>query len=198
MQVAQLLVLQASLITSPGTTLWFRHSHRPSLGWKGGLMPERGSQTVRRRRLAAELRRLRERTDLTGDEAADLLGWCAGKISRIENHRIGVKPGGLRRLLVYEVEAAYCSELQALVRESIRPSRLESAALRLPDHSDYVSAEQDACTIWFWNPLVVPGLLETEGYAAAVIEAHQAIFRLPPPSPIGASNSAHAAGGAYS
>ncbi len=151
------------------------------IGGRGGLMPEHASQTIRRRRLAAELRRLREQTGLTGDEAADRLGWSASKISRIETHRIGVKPGDLRRLLdLYQVEAAYRDDLQALARESTQPSRVETAAARLPDYTDYVSAEQEARTIWFWNPVVVPGLLQTEEYAAAVIAGHQAMFRLPP------------------
>ena len=54
-------------------------------------MPDQGSQSVRRRRLAAELRRLRERAGLTGDEAAATLNWSGSKISRIELNRIGVK-----------------------------------------------------------------------------------------------------------
>jgi len=38
-------------------------------------VPDHGSPTVRRRRLAAELRRLRERAGFTGDEVAERLGW---------------------------------------------------------------------------------------------------------------------------
>src|SRR6266699_1099141 len=64
-----------------------------------GRVPEYGSPTVRRRRLAAELRRLRERAGFTGDEVADRLGWSGSKISRIELHRTGIKLADLVLLL---------------------------------------------------------------------------------------------------
>ncbi len=48
-------------------------------------MPEPASPIVPRRRLAAELRRLRERAGMTGEQVADRMGWSASKLSRIEN-----------------------------------------------------------------------------------------------------------------
>jgi transcriptional regulator with XRE-family HTH domain len=145
-------------------------------------MPDHGSQTIRRRRLAAELRRLRERAGLTGDEAADQLGWSASKISRIETHRIGVKPADLRRLLdLYDVDVLHREELQAFAQESTRSSKLESVAAGLPaDLADQVYAEQEASSIWTWNPLVIPGLLQTEAYAGGVLAGYQVMFRLAP------------------
>jgi transcriptional regulator with XRE-family HTH domain len=53
-------------------------------------VPERGSPSARGRRLATELRRLRERTGLTGEDVAQRLGWSGSKVSRIERHRTGV------------------------------------------------------------------------------------------------------------
>jgi len=145
-------------------------------------MPDHGSQTVRRRRLAAELRRLRERAGLTGDEAAAKLGWSGSKISRIELHRIGVKRDDLAKLLdLYRVESPYREELQALASESTRVGRLESVVAGLPaDYAEYLSAEDEARSIWNWDPLVVPGLLQTEDYARAVHAGYQSMFRLPP------------------
>jgi transcriptional regulator with XRE-family HTH domain len=145
-------------------------------------MPDHGSQTVRRRRLAAELRRLRERAGLTGDEAAAKLGWSGSKISRIELHRIGVKRDDLAKLLdLYRVESPYREELQALASESTRIGRLESVVAGLPaDYAEYLSAEDEARSIWNWDPLVVPGLLQTEDYARAVHAGYQSMFRLPP------------------
>ena len=58
-----------------------------------------GSPTVRRRRLAAELRRLRERAHLTGDQVADRLGWSPSKISRYELARTGLNPAEVEKLL---------------------------------------------------------------------------------------------------
>lgn len=145
-------------------------------------MPDHGNQTIRRRRLAVELRRLREQAGLTGDEAADRLGWSASKISRIETYRIGVKPADLRRLLdLYQVDASRRDELQAFAREPTRASRLETVAAGLPaDYADYLSAEQEARSIWNWDPVVIPGLFQTEAYATAIHFAYQSMFRIPP------------------
>jgi len=145
-------------------------------------MPDLGGQSVRRRRLAAELRRLRERTGLTGDQVAERLGWSGSKISRIELNRIGVKLADLNKLLdLYGVSPAHRADLEALAQESSQPRRLESAVSGLPaDYTDYLSAENEARSIWNWDPFVIPGLLQTEAYARAVHIAFQSLFRLPP------------------
>ena len=145
-------------------------------------MPDLSGQSVRRRRLAAELRRLRERTGLTGDQVAEQLGWSGSKISRIELNRIGVKLTDLRKLLdLYGVSATHREDLQALARESSQTGRLESAAAGLPtNYTDYLAAENEARSIWNWNPFVIPGLLQTEAYARVVHMAFQSMFRLPP------------------
>jgi transcriptional regulator with XRE-family HTH domain len=100
---------------------------------------DRASQTIRRRRLATELRRLREHAGLTGDQAAERLGWSGSKVSRIETYRIGVKPADLRKLLdLYGVNARYREELQALASESARASKLEFVAALFPaDYETY-------------------------------------------------------------
>ena len=56
-------------------------------------MPERGSPTVRRRRLGYELRQLREAAWQDGEQAAAALGWSDSKVSRIETGRITVTWG---------------------------------------------------------------------------------------------------------
>jgi transcriptional regulator with XRE-family HTH domain len=145
-------------------------------------MPDLGGQSVRRRRLAAELRRLRERTGLTGDQVAERLGWSGSKISRIELNRIGVKFADLRKLLdLYGVSPAYREDLQALAQESSQAGRLDFAAAGLPANlTQYLAAENEAQSIWNWNPFVIPGLLQTEAYARVVHMAFQTMFRLPP------------------
>src|SRR5262249_19014766 len=55
-------------------------------------MPELGSPSVRRRRLAAELRRLREERNLTGEDVAKSLGWSAPKLARMELAGPGSRP----------------------------------------------------------------------------------------------------------
>ena len=145
-------------------------------------MPEHGSQAVRRRLVAAELRRLRERAGITGDEAAERLGWSASKISRIETHRIGVKPADLRRLLdLYAVEPGHRAEMQALARESAEASRLESVAAGFPpDYATYLEAEADASSVSIWDPQIVPGIMQADSYARALLSGFQSMFKLPP------------------
>jgi transcriptional regulator with XRE-family HTH domain len=147
---------------------------------KARRVPEQGA-SVGGRRLAAELRRLRERTGLTGEEVSHRLGWSGSKLSRIERHHIGVKQADLRELLaLYEVDESHRDELLALARESSRKGRLERAAVGFPPVAKYVHAEAEAESVWNWEPLVVPGLLQTPEYARAVIELWLSMFPGPP------------------
>src|SRR5205823_2809490 len=75
-------------------------SSGPPGGRRAEAMPAPTSPTVRRRRLAAELRRLRDLLDLTLEEVAERLNWSASKLSRIETAKSGAKiidVRGLRR-----------------------------------------------------------------------------------------------------
>ena len=60
-----------------------------------------GSPTVRRRRLAAELRGIRESKGKSGDTVAAALKWSPSKISRYERARTGLRPREVERLLDY-------------------------------------------------------------------------------------------------
>lgn len=141
-------------------------------------MPDRGSPSVRGRRLAAELRRLRERTGLTGEQVAHRLGWSGSKLSRIELHRIGVKRDDVRDLLdLYGVDDAHRGELLALADESKQRNWLEVVTASFaPEHAEYFHAEAEARSIWNWEPQVVPGLLQTPEYARAVMQLWLTMF----------------------
>jgi transcriptional regulator with XRE-family HTH domain len=145
-------------------------------------LPDPGSPTVRGRRLAAELRRLRERTGLTGDEVAERLGWSASKISRIELHRTKVKPADLRDLLdLYQVGEPRRSELLALAREATQKNWLEKVTAGFsPEYAAYLQAEAEARSVWNWEPQIVPGLLQTPAYTRAVMAGWQGMFPVPP------------------
>jgi len=142
-------------------------------------MPDQGA-SVGGRRLAGELRRLRERTGLTGEEVADRLGWSGSKLSRIELHRIGVKQADLRKLLaLYGVDESYRDELLALAREAKHKGPPQKAAASFPV-ATYAFAEAEAESVWNWEPQVVPGLLQTSEYARAVRELWHRMFPSPP------------------
>jgi transcriptional regulator with XRE-family HTH domain len=137
---------------------------------------------VRGRRLASELRRLRERSRLTGDEVAQRLGWSGSKVSRIELHRTGVKPADLLKLLdLYQVGEPHRGELLALARESSEKWRPEIFTENLTEEiSRLIVEEAEAKLMLNWEPQIVPGLLQTADYARAVISGVQSIFGLPP------------------
>jgi transcriptional regulator with XRE-family HTH domain len=146
-------------------------------------VPEQGNPSVRRRRLAAELRRLRERAGITGDKASERLGWSGSKLSRIENNKIGVKQEDLRLLLdLYRVGETHRSEVLALARESaeVAPAEDAAAASYPAPYAEFVHAEAEAIRLWTWEPQIVPGLLQTKSYAREVIRGWYEMFRLPP------------------
>ena len=74
-----------------------------------------GSPTVRRRRLAAELRGIRESMGKSGDTVAAALKWSPSKISRYERARTGLQPREVERLLdYYEITGSRRALLLAL------------------------------------------------------------------------------------
>ena len=100
-------------------------------------MPGTLSPTVRRRRLAFELRRLREAAKLTCEDVAELLECSASKISRVETARVTVSPRDVRDLLrIYGVPIDQQDSLIQLARgfpaEGLvaRVRRQRAAALR--------------------------------------------------------------------
>lgn len=140
------------------------------------------SPTVRRRRLAAELRRLRERLDLTGEEVAESLGWSAAKISRIETAKTGARPTDVRKLLeLYGVEAGHREELLTLAREAERKGWWEAYSNSLSSkYHAYIGLEAEAESVQQWATELVPGLLQTAAYARQTIVALQNIASIPP------------------
>lgn len=140
--------------------------------------------TVRRRRLAGELRRLRERKALTIEEAAGRVGWSTAKVSRIETARVGITSPDLTRLLdLYEVDAARRSALHALARTTRLKGWWDAYTDSLPSgYATYIQLEAEAAFIRSFDGMIVHGLLQTEDYARAVIRS--ALMALSPPAEV--------------
>jgi transcriptional regulator with XRE-family HTH domain len=147
-------------------------------------VPESASPTVRRRRLAAELRRLRERAGLTGDQVAARVGWSASKLSRIENAHTAPPPAEVGELLaLYDVEGRYADELRALAQEAAGKGWWETFSPTLqPDYAELIGMEAEAQSALSWEPLIVPGLLQTEDYAREVSTGYLERIDPVPPS----------------
>lgn len=139
-------------------------------------MPVRSSPTVKRRRLATELRRYRDQAGLTIEEVADRLEWSSAKISRIENARVSVLPRDVKFLLgVYgltDQDAAW-DLLLSLARESRSRGWWQQYGEAVPDWFEiYVGLEAEAATISAYDAEFIPGLLQTADYTRAVHKAY--------------------------
>lgn len=134
-----------------------------------------GSPSMRRRRLAAELRRLRGEASLSIEETAARLKWPGSKVSRIENRQVGVSPRDLRKLLdLYDVgDCAFREELLELGRRATERGWWQSYSSGvIPNaYANLIGLEAEAATIRTYEPELVPGLLQTADYARAVIRA---------------------------
>ncbi|MEV5567649.1 helix-turn-helix transcriptional regulator [Streptomyces sp. NPDC052196] len=131
--------------------------------------------TVRRRRLGAELRRLREAAGLRLDDVQEHTGISAVKASRVETARTGVKPGDLDTLLTLYGVAKDDTEravLHALARDGARRGWWQTYADTIsPAYADWISLEAQAKSVRTWQTTLIPGLLQTAAYARATIDA---------------------------
>jgi transcriptional regulator with XRE-family HTH domain len=134
-------------------------------------VPSRQSPTVRRRRLGIELRRLREAAGLTIEDVAKVLDVSDSKISRIETASVGASWRDVRDILdVYRVTGPERDGLIQLARDARQKGWWHQAYGDLPIAA-LVGLEDAAATIRTYQPLLVPGLLQTEEYASFVLRA---------------------------
>lgn len=127
--------------------------------------------TVGRIVLGLRLRDLRERAGCSFEEAARALSVNAATVRRMEKAEVGLKPLFVEKLLeTYGVERQEIDSFLALVEESRRPGWWHRFRDVLPDWFGlYVSLEEAASVIRGYEPHCVPGLLQTEGYARALL-----------------------------
>jgi len=137
----------------------------------GSPMTTVQSPTVRRRRLAMELRRLREEANRSCEEVARHLGCSPSKISRIELARRPASIGDVRLLLdYYGVDGAQAEALLALAKDAKQKGWWHAHEDALPESFQvFVGLETEASAIRTFEPLLIPGLLQTEEYARAVL-----------------------------
>jgi transcriptional regulator with XRE-family HTH domain len=138
------------------------------------------SPTVRRRRLAAELRRLRGTR--TGTTVAKALGWSAAKVSRYELGQGTFPLEEIEKLLdYYGVTDPRRAQLLALaVEANERAWWYDYADALTPEYMELIGIEAEAVSELSWQVVAVPGLLQTEAYARAVHTAHQQVVLMPP------------------
>lgn len=128
--------------------------------------------TVPRWQLGERLTRLREEAGMTFADVADEMDCSEWKIRRIEQGQVGVTRPELRTLLdLYDVEDREpLEELQQLGRQRGWWSRY--SRYLAPNVANLLGIESAAVSIKAWEPLVIPGLLQTEPYARALTRAN--------------------------
>ncbi|TNC26117.1 helix-turn-helix domain-containing protein [Amycolatopsis alkalitolerans] len=128
--------------------------------------------TARRMILGTQLRRLREAAGITRAQAAWEIRASESKISRMELGRVGCKERDVVDLLTMygvhdETERTWAVEM---VKQANRPGWWRSFNDTLPTWFDnYIGLEEAATRIRTYELMFVPGLLQTEDYARAVI-----------------------------
>jgi transcriptional regulator with XRE-family HTH domain len=131
--------------------------------------------SLRRRRLAAELRRLREQSGLGVTDVAKRLDWQASRLSRLENRQSSISGPDLRKLLdLYEVEdqdyRTYLTEIARRLNERGWWQKY-SGEITGTGLADLISVEEETRTIRSYEQELVPGLLQTPEYAQEIFRA---------------------------
>ena len=130
--------------------------------------------TLYRRRVRGTLRKAREARGLTQRQAAEALDWSMSKIVRIEAGAVGVSTTDLRALLgLYRVsdEAEVAAIVEMARASKRRPWFAKYQEVLSPAFAQYLGYESAASAIRAFEPLAVMGLLQTDDYARAILQA---------------------------
>lgn len=127
--------------------------------------------SLRRRRLAAILKTHRDSKHLTTEQVEALCDVGKSTVSRIETASIRIRPIYVDQLCkAYEITGDERESLLQLSRDSEKRGWWSPYAKTLTaQYLEYISFENEASSLRTYEPLVVPGLLQTEEYARAVI-----------------------------
>ncbi|MGI5518621.1 helix-turn-helix domain-containing protein [Streptomyces sp. CA-106131] len=145
------------------------------------ISPSSSAQSAREN-VARQLRDLRRNAGLTVTELASRCGWHHAKTSRIENARTPPSPTDIR-LWCRATDAAdqvpdliaASQHAESLYREWRQ--RVRSGLKRLQD--SYVELYRSTELLRVYSPVLVPGLLQTEGYAQALLSLNARFLNIP-------------------
>jgi transcriptional regulator with XRE-family HTH domain len=133
---------------------------------------DRPGPAVQRRRLRTELRRARQNAELTQEQVAAAMEWSLSKVIRFEAGTVGISANDLKALLShYQIQDPHeVADLLVLARagrerpwqsayRSVAPTRL----------LQFIELEAPAWVSRNFQPLMIPGLLQTEEYARIML-----------------------------
>ncbi|MGB7799082.1 MAG: helix-turn-helix transcriptional regulator [Pseudonocardiaceae bacterium] len=121
--------------------------------------------------VAATLRRMREEAGLTREQAAEVLSCTTSKIGDLETGRSGAKPIELAALLDrYGISGDERDDLMEFARKSQKRRPRGSDWATIPvSHRRFLDLERQATSAIFYSGEVIHGMLQTEGYAQALL-----------------------------
>jgi transcriptional regulator with XRE-family HTH domain len=132
------------------------------------------SPLMHRRRLRNELRAARQDKSLTQEQVAIAMEWSLSKMNRIEKAKTGISANDLKMLLpLYGItDKGRTEELLALARASRQTPWWRGYADFAPSTLlELIDYENAASSISQFESMFVPGILQTEAYALAVLRA---------------------------
>lgn len=137
------------------------------------MAAERISPTLRRRRLAARLRQLREQAGMTVAEAARAVEWTPSKVTWIETNR-GKRPNPRDVRDLCDAYRVTDERERAHLEQLARDGRLKGwwdpyDAMLSERYATYIGLEAEAAEVLNFEPLMIPGLLQTPEYARAML-----------------------------
>lgn len=138
-----------------------------------------GSPMVRRRRLGAELRALRNGAGLTGEQVIERVGWSSpSKLSRIENGRSRPDLSDVLDLLdLYGVTDAEREKLIAIARDASNTRGWWRSVADLGQRQrGYAELEAGASDVREYQQSIVPGLLQTADYTRTRVRSTMGLY----------------------
>ncbi len=146
---------------------------------KGATMSDSASPLMLRRRLRTELRTARLNKELTQEQVAKAMEWSLSKMNRIEKAKSSISINDLKALLsLYGIaDEERIEDLLDLARAvgRARTARQSSwwksySAVAPPELLELIDYESAAFAISQFETIFVPGILQTEEYASAILQ----------------------------
>src|SRR6266545_4549959 len=142
---------------------------------KGSNMTPVQDAPIHRRRLRSELRRVRKGAGFTQRDVAEAMEWSLSKLIRTESGSVGISTSDLKVLLQHYgvVDPAEVERFLSLARAGKEQRGWWTEYRELAPHQylTLLGYESSASVIQTLQPLVIPGLLQDEEYARAIIRA---------------------------
>lgn len=134
---------------------------------------ETTGSTVPRRQLGRYLRELRNRQHITVKTAAEQLEWSETKIWRVETGQTSLRSHDVEIMCrIYAAPPDLTQALMGLAKETKAKGWWHAYGDVIPENFDvYLGLEEAAASLAWYEPELVPGLLQTADYARAVIQA---------------------------